>query len=85
MRKNTRNPRTIDQPRRPAPHSPRGARRPGEADRHGDMCDERKLRAAERWKLLDDALDRGLEDTFPASDPVAVTQPPPSACDKNRP
>ena len=31
------------------------------------------------------ALDRGLEDTFPGSDPVAVTQPPPSARDKHKP
>jgi hypothetical protein len=32
---------------------------------------------------LDDALERGLEETFPASDPVSVVQPPPSARDKN--
>ena len=32
---------------------------------------------------LDDALDRGLEETFPASDPVSVVQPQPSARDKN--
>jgi hypothetical protein len=32
---------------------------------------------------LDDALERGLEDTFPASDPVSVVQPPPSAHDKH--
>lgn len=31
---------------------------------------------------LDDALERGLEETFPASDPVSVIQPPPSARDK---
>ncbi len=34
---------------------------------------------------LDENLDRGLEDTFPGSDPVAVTQPPPSAHDKRKP
>jgi len=34
---------------------------------------------------LDESLDRGLEDTFPGSDPVAVTQPPPSAHDKRKP
>jgi hypothetical protein len=33
-------------------------------------------------KKLDDALERGLEDTFPGSDPVSVTQPPPSPYDK---
>jgi hypothetical protein len=32
---------------------------------------------------LDDALERGLEESFPASDPVSVVQPPPSSRDKN--
>ena len=43
----------------------------------------RKMTEAERKKALDAALERGLEDTFPASDPVAVTQPAPSARDKD--
>ena len=30
---------------------------------------------------LDAALEEGLEETFPASDPVNVTQPPPSKGD----
>jgi hypothetical protein len=30
---------------------------------------------------LDDALEEGLEETFPGSDPVNVTQPPPSKGD----
>jgi hypothetical protein len=29
-------------------------------------------------KQLEDALEEGLEETFPASDPVSVTQPAPS-------
>jgi hypothetical protein len=29
-------------------------------------------------RQLDQALEEGLEETFPASDPVNVTQPPPS-------
>ena len=37
----------------------------------------------ERRERLDDALERGLEDTFPGSDPVSVTQPPSSPYDKN--
>jgi hypothetical protein len=37
---------------------------------------------ARRKAQLDDALERGLEDTFPGSDPVAVTQPPHSARDR---
>ena len=32
---------------------------------------------------LDDALERGLEESFPASDPVSVVQPAPSARDKH--
>jgi hypothetical protein len=42
----------------------------------------RKDAEAECKKALDEALDVGLEDTFPGSDPVAVTQPVGSACDK---
>jgi hypothetical protein len=30
---------------------------------------------------LEEALEEGLEETFPASDPVNVTQPPPSKAD----
>jgi hypothetical protein len=29
-------------------------------------------------RRLDEALEEGLEETFPGSDPVNVTQPPPS-------
>jgi len=32
-------------------------------------------------RRLDEALEEGLEETFPASDPVNVTQPPPSKAD----
>jgi hypothetical protein len=32
-------------------------------------------------RKLDEALEEGLEETFPASDPVNVTQPPPSKQD----
>jgi hypothetical protein len=60
------------------------------ADRRRDERDdddfeqrERKLAEAARRKSLDEALDSGLEDTFPASDPVAVTQPPRSPYDKH--
>jgi len=52
-----------------------------------DELDERDRKhiEAERKKTLDEALDCGLEDTFPGSDPVAVTQPPRSARDKHGP
>jgi hypothetical protein len=72
----------IDASHRPAPQSPRGDQGSPDNGRHGD---ERKHRQAERQKSLDEALECGLEDSFPGSDPVAVTQPPPSARDKNKP
>jgi hypothetical protein len=36
----------------------------------------------EEKKKLDEALEKGLEDSFPASDPINVTQPPPSKKDR---
>ena len=39
--------------------------------------------AREDKRRLDDALEEGLEETFPASDPVNVTQPPPSKADRH--
>jgi hypothetical protein len=38
------------------------------------------VKGAEK-RRLDQALEEGLEETFPASDPVNVTQPPPSKGD----
>ncbi len=70
----------IDSPHRPDSHSPRGEHRENQPHR-----EDRKERQDKRKKALDDALDRGLQDSFPGSDPVAVTQPPPSARDKNKP
>ena len=35
-------------------------------------------------RQLDEALDEGLLGTFPASDPVSVTQPSPSKADHRR-
>jgi hypothetical protein len=34
-------------------------------------------------RRLDEALEEGLQETFPASDPVSVTQPPPSKADRH--
>jgi hypothetical protein len=57
-----------------------------ERDEHGhDREAKRREQAAKRKEKMDDALDRGLEDSFPGSDPVSVTQPPPSARDKSTP
>lgn len=40
-------------------------------------------KAAADKRQLDDALDEGLEETFPGSDPVNVTQPAPSKADNH--
>jgi hypothetical protein len=50
-----------------------------------ERSDKRRQRNEKRKAALDDQLDRGLEDTFPGSDPVAVTQPPHSSRDKHKP
>jgi hypothetical protein len=42
---------------------------------------EPKHAKADEKRRLDDALEEGLEETFPGSDPVNVTQPAPSKAD----
>ena len=37
-----------------------------------------------RRSRLEKSLEEGLQDTFPASDPINVTQPPPSVQDKHK-
>jgi hypothetical protein len=58
---------------------------PPHNDDFEDEADIRRRREQEasHKKKLEDALDLGLEDTFPGSDPVSVTQPPPSPYDKS--
>jgi hypothetical protein len=46
-----------------------------------DELEDRGRDRTERERL-DAALERGLEDTFPASDPINVTQPPPTLADR---
>jgi hypothetical protein len=46
----------------------------------GPRSDPKDVKATEK-RQLDRALDEGLEETFPGSDPVNVTQPPPSKAD----
>ena len=46
----------------------------------GPRTNPKDAEASEK-RLLDQALEEGLEETFPASDPVNVTQPPPSKGD----
>jgi hypothetical protein len=46
-----------------------------------DSKPARKSRESAEKRRLDEALEEGLEETFPGSDPVNVTQPPPSKGD----
>jgi hypothetical protein len=46
----------------------------------GPRPDPKNAKSIEK-RRLDQALEEGLEETFPASDPVNVTQPPPSKQD----
>jgi hypothetical protein len=48
----------------------------------GQRSDRKNADGAEK-RRLDRALDEGLEETFPGSDPVNVTQPPPSKGDQH--
>jgi hypothetical protein len=51
-----------------------------EATMTGPRSDPKTVKGAEK-RRLDEALDEGLEETFPGSDPVSVTQPAPSKGD----
>jgi hypothetical protein len=46
----------------------------------GPRSDPKDVKEIEK-RRLEQALQEGLEETFPASDPVNVTQPPPSKGD----
>jgi hypothetical protein len=46
-------------------------------DRKGDPDEERR-------RLLEESLEEGLEDSFPASDPINVTQPPKTPADRKK-
>jgi len=46
----------------------------------GPRSDTKDAKSREK-RQLDRALEEGLEETFPGSDPVNVTQPPPSKGD----
>ena len=43
---------------------------------------EKEREDARKRSHLERSLEEGLEDSFPASDPINVTQPPPSVQDK---
>jgi hypothetical protein len=59
--------------------------KPTDLPEHAVAGDPAAERRAAKKRRLEEALDLGLEDSFPGSDPVAVTQPSPSARDKHRP
>jgi len=44
----------------------------------------RREREGARKRKLEKSLEQGLEDSFPGSDPINVTQPPPSVADKSK-
>jgi hypothetical protein len=58
-------------------------RRDARRSKEGPAQTRRKNVEAECKKSLDEALDLGLEETFPGSDAVAVTQPVRGACGKD--
>src|SRR5438105_3163493 len=49
---------------------------------HERGAKERREAEAAQKRKLEKSLEKGLEDSFPASDPINVTQPPPSRGDK---
>lgn len=57
-------------------------RRPSADDDEDYEAGERKAREAAARRRLERSLEEGLEDTFPASDPINVIQPPQSPEDK---
>ncbi len=57
----------------------------GDSEQDTKEADKNRERTERCKQRLDESFDRGLEDTFPGSDPVAVTQPPSRAHDKRKP
>jgi hypothetical protein len=63
---------------------------PNETEMKNELLEAKKKREeaekeredARRRSQLERSLEEGLRDTFPASDPINVTQPPPSVQDK---
>jgi hypothetical protein len=48
------------------------------------MSSQRKSNDETKKAELEEQLEEGLEETFPASDPVSVAQPAPSSGDRPR-
>src|SRR3981081_2558121 len=66
----------------PAPNRFTGQAANQEESMTGPRSDPKPPSDAEK-RRLEQALEEGLEETFPASDPVNVTQPPPSKADRH--
>jgi hypothetical protein len=64
----------------PSAKSCRGTAGKQEGIMTGPRSDPKDAKSTEK-RRLDQALEEGLEETFPGSDPVNVTQPPPSKGD----
>jgi hypothetical protein len=66
-------------------------RKPSREAKHDQLERAQEARAGKRdrdsrrKKALDDSLERGLEESFPGSDPVAATQPAHSTHDRHKP
>ena len=55
------------------------------AEHELDKADrDRHDREEARKRRLERSLEQGLEDSFPASDPINVTQPPPTVGDRKK-
>ncbi|HEY6257806.1 MAG TPA: hypothetical protein VIY51_18645 [Xanthobacteraceae bacterium] len=52
--------------------------------KNGAAEESRPERPADRRRRLEKSLEQGLEDTFPASDAINVTQPPPTMYDQKQ-
>jgi hypothetical protein len=53
-------------------------------NRHTGISDDESEETQDKdvQHRLERSLEEGLEDTFPASDPISVVQPPPKSTDK---
>ena len=53
-------------------------------DKRKDPHERKSDPDAEKRRLLEESLEEGLEDSFPASDPINVTQPPKTPADRKK-
>jgi hypothetical protein len=56
----------------------------GTLARNAAPAENRPETPAKRRERLEKSLETGLEDSFPASDPLNIVQPPPTAADCRR-